>query len=158
MTTVTITTSVTPETTEANSAVVALPAPSPQPAHPKALAILAFIVGYRDAHGYPPTLSECGRAVDLPSKASVSLCLQQLERTGYIERDPAVARGIRVLRTSEKQDTTECAHPADAVMWNPYNHVVQCHKCGQSFPELTEQYQREATRRILSSDDYRLDI
>jgi hypothetical protein len=23
-----------------------------------------------------------------------------------------------------------CAHPVDAVMWNPYNRVTQCHHCG----------------------------
>ena len=26
----------------------------------------------------------------------------------------------------------ECSHE-DAVKWNPYNKVVQCHKCGQIF-------------------------
>lgn len=32
------------------------------------------------------------------------------------------------------QDTTasDCVHE-DAVKWNPYNHVVQCHKCGEVF-------------------------
>lgn len=26
--------------------------------------------------------------------------------------------------------TVECGHPDDGVMWNPWNEVVQCHRCG----------------------------
>lgn len=26
--------------------------------------------------------------------------------------------------------TVECEHPDDGVMWNPWNKVVQCHRCG----------------------------
>ena len=28
-------------------------------------------------------------------------------------------------------DTDECLHPPDAVFWNPYNEVIQCHRCGE---------------------------
>jgi hypothetical protein len=27
-------------------------------------------------------------------------------------------------------DHEECDHPADAIMWNPWNLVTQCHRCG----------------------------
>jgi hypothetical protein len=23
-----------------------------------------------------------------------------------------------------------CDHPSDAIMWNPWNLVIQCHRCG----------------------------
>lgn len=37
----------------------------------------------------------------------------------------------------DTQDSTEgCVH-ADAVKWNPFNNVVQCHRCGTIFlPEV----------------------
>lgn len=28
-------------------------------------------------------------------------------------------------------DTPLCDHPLDAVMWNPWNQVTQCHRCGK---------------------------
>lgn len=28
-------------------------------------------------------------------------------------------------------DSTDCEHPVAAIMWNPYNGVTQCHRCGQ---------------------------
>jgi len=35
---------------------------------------------------------------------------------------------------SGADDGTACLHGDGAVMWNPYNKAVQCHKCGQAFP------------------------
>lgn len=35
-------------------------------------------------------------------------------------------------------DTTACVHPNDAIMWNPYNLVHQCHACGVIFIPATE--------------------
>lgn len=29
-----------------------------------------------------------------------------------------------------------CDHPADGVMWNPWNLVIQCHRCGTVIEEL----------------------
>lgn len=31
---------------------------------------------------------------------------------------------------AEAAASAACEHPADAVFWNPYNQVVQCHRCG----------------------------
>lgn len=30
-----------------------------------------------------------------------------------------------------------CDHPADAIMWNPWNLVIQCHRCGAIIEALT---------------------
>lgn len=36
-------------------------------------------------------------------------------------------------RIMKEQDSTDgCVHE-DAVKWNPFNHVVQCHRCGKEF-------------------------
>lgn len=32
-----------------------------------------------------------------------------------------------------------CIHPRRSVKWNPYNHVYQCHNCGQMIDEDEEQ-------------------
>jgi len=38
---------------------------------------------------------------------------------------------------SAKSGEIDCTH-GNAVKWNPYNEVVQCHKCGQVFVSATE--------------------
>lgn len=43
---------------------------------------------------------------------------------------------------SAKSGEIDCTH-GNAVKWNPYNEVVQCHKCGQVFVSATE---RDAAR------------
>jgi hypothetical protein len=29
-----------------------------------------------------------------------------------------------------------CHHPPDAIMWNPWNLYIQCHRCGAIIHEL----------------------
>lgn len=36
------------------------------------------------------------------------------------------------MQNNEQDDSTRCVHE-DAVKWNPYNKVVQCHRCGKQF-------------------------
>lgn len=38
---------------------------------------------------------------------------------------------------SERQDRTDCEH-GEPVLWNPYNGVVQCHRCGEVFVPASE--------------------
>lgn len=33
--------------------------------------------------------------------------------------------------------SAECDHPGDAIYWNPYDRVVQCHRCGAEYAERT---------------------
>ena len=33
---------------------------------------------------------------------------------------------------------TECDHPPDAIMWNPWNLVIQCHRCGRIIDALPQ--------------------
>ena len=37
---------------------------------------------------------------------------------------------VEPLNESE-DDACGCDHPADAIMWNPWNRAIQCHRCGQ---------------------------
>ncbi len=47
--------------------------------------------------GYPPSVREIGREVNLKSTSSVFSHLEQLEKLGYIRRDPSKSRTIEVL-------------------------------------------------------------
>jgi repressor LexA len=59
--------------------------------------ILEFIVMESETCGYPPSVREIGRAVGLKSTSTVHGHLTQLERKGYIRRDPSKPRAIEVL-------------------------------------------------------------
>ncbi|MCR4403326.1 MAG: transcriptional repressor LexA [Firmicutes bacterium] len=59
--------------------------------------ILDFITKQTDLHGYPPSVREIGHAVGLRSTSTVHGHLSQLEKKGYIRRDPTKPRAIEVL-------------------------------------------------------------
>lgn len=59
--------------------------------------ILEFIHGFVQETGYPPTIREIGRALGISSTSVVSYHLRKLQKQGYIERDPAVSRGLKLV-------------------------------------------------------------
>ncbi len=58
--------------------------------------ILACIRDFIRERGYPPTVRDIGREVGISSPSAVKYQLEQLERRGFIERDPRSSRGIRL--------------------------------------------------------------
>ena len=56
-----------------------------------------FLVEYTDAHGYPPTVREIGEAVGLASPSTVHAHLANLERAGYLRRDPTKPRALELV-------------------------------------------------------------
>src|SRR5947209_12489502 len=58
--------------------------------------IWEFLVGYVDAHGYPPTVREIGEAVGLASPSTVHAHLANLERAGLLRRDPTKPRALEL--------------------------------------------------------------
>lgn len=81
------------------------------------------------AHGYPPSMREIGDIVGLASLSSVTHQLSQLERMGYIRRDPKRPRAMeillpltlgqdppRLLPDSTEQDADSPASAVDAAM------------------------------------------
>jgi repressor LexA len=60
--------------------------------------ILKVMQRFQDEWGYTPTVREIGRAVGVPSTSLVYYYLNQLEETGYIDRQRRVSRGIRLLK------------------------------------------------------------
>ena len=51
--------------------------------------------------GYPPTVREIGEAVGLTSSSSVHSQLANLERKGYLRKDPTKPRAIGLAQTDE---------------------------------------------------------
>ena len=57
-----------------------------------------FLVEYVDGHGYPPTVREIGERVGLASPSTVHAHLANLERAGYLRRDPTKPRALELTR------------------------------------------------------------
>jgi repressor LexA len=61
------------------------------------VAILSYIQQTLDERGYPPSVREIGEAVGLKSSSTVHAHLKQLQKKGYIHRDPTKPRAIEVI-------------------------------------------------------------
>ena len=59
--------------------------------------IYEYVSQYVDEHGYPPTVREIGEAVGLASPSTVHAHLANLERTGYLRRDPTKPRALELV-------------------------------------------------------------
>ena len=64
--------------------------------------ILEFVKSFTLANGYPPTIREIGKAVNISSTSVVNYNLDALQRAGYITRDRTVSRGIRLAEGLEE--------------------------------------------------------
>ncbi len=67
--------------------------------------ILEYLIEYLRRHTYQPSIREIGRRFDIKSTKTVSEYLQSLADKGWVERDPARSRGIRVLGLELDVDT-----------------------------------------------------
>ena len=66
--------------------------------------ILEFIRDWVERYGYPPSVREIGEAVGLVSPSSVAYQLKELERKGFLRRDPNRPRAVDVRPPSELVD------------------------------------------------------
>ncbi|MFJ3958720.1 transcriptional repressor LexA [Arthrobacter sp. NPDC090010] len=64
---------------------------------PRQKKILETIQRSVESNGYPPSMREIGDTVGLASLSSVTHQLSQLERLGYIRRDPKRPRAMEIL-------------------------------------------------------------
>lgn len=63
-------------------------------------------------NGYPPSMREIGDSVGLKSLSSVTHQLSQLEKLGYIRRDPRRPRAMEILLPLQLADDAEGSEPA----------------------------------------------
>ena len=59
--------------------------------------VLGFIREFTHANGYPPTVREIGSELDLSSPSTVHVHLGNLERLGFIRRDPTKPRALELV-------------------------------------------------------------
>lgn len=78
----------------------------PRPRHTSDVAVLEAINAWIAEKGYPPTIEELRKHLNVGSTRTVLRYLQSLEREGMIERW-AGARGLKVRRRPEGQPSTE---------------------------------------------------
>ncbi len=80
--------------------------------------ILEFIKDWVERYGYPPSVREIGEAVGLVSPSSVAYQLKELERKGYLRRDPNRPRAVDVRAPNElvgeDEEAVRSARPAPA--------------------------------------------
>jgi repressor LexA len=67
--------------------------------------ILDFIQDYQRKYKHPPSIREIGENCDISSTSVVNYYLDQLEKSGYIERDRKISRGLRVTGPNGSADT-----------------------------------------------------
>ncbi|MEX5300073.1 transcriptional repressor LexA [Kocuria sp. CPCC 205292] len=65
-------------------------------------------------HGYPPSMREIGDLVGLASLSSVTHQLSQLEKLGYLRRDPKRPRAMEVLTPLQLRGTAGAEAPEPA--------------------------------------------
>lgn len=70
-------------------------------------AILEFIRESVRENGYPPSYRDICRAVKLKSTSSVHKHLSDLEKLGYIRRDPSKPRAIELVDSAPKREVRE---------------------------------------------------
>ena len=76
------------------------------------LAVLQYIYDCVEERGYPPTVREIGKVVNLSSTSTVYGHLSKLEKKGLIKRDPTKPRAIEVTAQGrEKLGVTTTATP-----------------------------------------------
>ncbi len=63
--------------------------------------VLNFVKSYIVSHGYPPTVREIGKALDISSPATIHAHLKNLEKKGFIRKDNSKNRAIELLVDNE---------------------------------------------------------
>ena len=69
--------------------------------------VLTFVKSYIVSHGYPPTVREIGKALDISSPATIHAHLSNLENKGFIKKEGSKNRAIELLVKNEFETKDE---------------------------------------------------
>jgi repressor LexA len=67
---------------------------------PRQQQILRLISQFITRHGLPPTRADLARALRLRNRQGIDQHLRAIERKGYLQLEPGIARGIRLLHAA----------------------------------------------------------
>ena len=67
--------------------------------------VLDYVKSYIVSHGYPPTVREIGKALDISSPATIHAHLKNIEKKGFIRKDNSKNRAIELLVNNEFEKT-----------------------------------------------------
>jgi len=87
---------------------------SPPPLSPRQQQILRLISQFMTRHGLPPTRADLARALRLRNRQGIDQHLRAIERKGYLQLEPGIARGIRLLHDASTATTPAAATAAAA--------------------------------------------
>jgi len=91
--------------------------------------ILNFIEKFLADNGYPPTIREIGKAVNIGSTSVVNYNLNKLVREGFLERSQKVSRGL--LLVIDDDNRTQVTVSRAKVRATPASNVIQIQLAGQ---------------------------
>jgi len=69
--------------------------------------VLNYVKTFIVSHGYPPTVREIGKALEISSPATIQAHLNNIEKKGYIKREGTKNRAIELLVKNEFQPENE---------------------------------------------------
>jgi repressor LexA len=69
--------------------------------------VLNYVKSYIVEHGYPPTVREIGKALNISSPATIHAHLKNLEKKGIIRKDNSKNRAIELLVANEFENENE---------------------------------------------------
>ena len=69
--------------------------------------VLTFVKSYIVSHGYPPTVREIGKALNISSPATIHAHLSNLESKGFIKKEGSKNRAIELLVKNEFEPENE---------------------------------------------------
>ena len=69
--------------------------------------VLNYVKSFIVSHGYPPTVREIGKALEISSPATIQVHLNNIEKKGYIKRAGTKNRAIELLVRNEFEPKNE---------------------------------------------------
>ena len=93
------------------------------PLSPRQQQVLRLISQFMTRHGLPPTRADLARALRLRNRQGIDQHLRAIERKGYLQLEPGIARGIRLLHTPAAT-ATEAAGDANTLLLPLYGRVA----------------------------------
>ncbi|HEY4974386.1 MAG TPA: transcriptional repressor LexA, partial [Steroidobacteraceae bacterium] len=92
------------------------------PLSPRQQQILRLISQFMTRHGLPPTRADLARALRLRNRQGIDQHLRAIERKGYLQLEPGIARGIRLLHSAAT--ATEAAAATNTLLLPLYGRVA----------------------------------